>query len=239
MTEAAATHVRKALDKRGKGLGIRLGVTTSGCSGMAYVLEFVDDIQPDEIVFESHGVKVFVDPKSMVYLDGTELDFVREGLNEGFNFAIPMSRPSAAAGRVSPSDRSVFPGMQPDLARIISSCLTCPSLSISMSPILVHVTAICSAVSIPTAMPQHPSLSSASRYSSALVNEAYHTLKTGRARALPAWYAGDDTGEDTDTAMDRPSSWRRWSCAKAWLKRETLSTGRAPGELASSGGRRV
>tara|TARA_R110002072_G_scaffold4245_6_gene30002 strand:+ start:13961 stop:14236 length:276 start_codon:yes stop_codon:yes gene_type:complete len=74
---------------RGKGLGIRLGVTTSGCSGMAYVLEFVDAVQPEDQVFEDHGVKVIIDPKSMVYLDGTELDYVREGLNEGLQFRNP------------------------------------------------------------------------------------------------------------------------------------------------------
>ena len=80
ITQSAAKHVAGQLHSRGKGLGIRLGVTTSGCSGMAYVLEFVDEVQPEDQVFEDHGVKVFIDPKSMVYLDGTELDFVREGL---------------------------------------------------------------------------------------------------------------------------------------------------------------
>lgn len=79
LTESAAQHVSGQLDARGKGLGIRLGVTTSGCSGMAYVLEFVDEQEPEDEVFEGHGVKVFIDPKSMVYLEGTELDFVREG----------------------------------------------------------------------------------------------------------------------------------------------------------------
>lgn len=89
LTEAAANHVAGQLDSRGKGLGIRLGITTSGCSGMAYVLEFVDDQAPEDQVFEAHGVKVFIDPKSMVYLDGTELDYVREGLNEGLQFRNP------------------------------------------------------------------------------------------------------------------------------------------------------
>lgn len=77
------------LNHRGKGLGLRLGVRTSGCSGMAYVLEFVDEINDDDIVFEDKGVKVIIDGKSMVYLDGTELDFVKEGLNEGFKFNNP------------------------------------------------------------------------------------------------------------------------------------------------------
>lgn len=89
ITEAAAKHVAAQLAGRGKGLGIRLGVTTSGCSGMAYVLEFVDEPAPEDLVFEEHGVKVFVDPKSLVYLDGTVLDFVREGLNEGLQFRNP------------------------------------------------------------------------------------------------------------------------------------------------------
>lgn len=89
LTEAAARHVASQLAARGRGLGIRLGVTTSGCSGMAYVLEFVDQEQSEDSVFEELGVRVFIDPKSMVYLDGTELDFVREGLNEGLQFRNP------------------------------------------------------------------------------------------------------------------------------------------------------
>jgi iron-sulfur cluster assembly protein len=89
LTQSAADHVAGQLVTRGKGLGIRLGVTTSGCSGMAYVLEFVDEVRSEDSVFEGHGVKVFIDPKSMVYLDGTELDFVREGLNEGLQFRNP------------------------------------------------------------------------------------------------------------------------------------------------------
>lgn len=89
ITESAARHVASQLAGRGHGLGIRLGVTTSGCSGMAYVLEFVDEQAAEDRVFEAHGVRVFVDPKSLVYLDGTELDYVREGLNEGLQFRNP------------------------------------------------------------------------------------------------------------------------------------------------------
>ncbi|MEY3037548.1 iron-sulfur cluster assembly protein IscA [Marinobacterium sp. LSUCC0821] len=89
MTSAAAKHVAAYLGKRGKGIGIRLGVKTSGCSGMAYVLEYVDQLEEEDSVFEFDGVKVVVDPKSLVYLDGTELDFVKEGLNEGFQFNNP------------------------------------------------------------------------------------------------------------------------------------------------------
>lgn len=89
MSDAAVQHVARYLEKRGHGFGIRLGVRTSGCSGMAYVLEFVDDKQPEDEVFESKGVRIVIDPKSLLYLDGTELDFVKEGLNEGFKFNNP------------------------------------------------------------------------------------------------------------------------------------------------------
>ena len=89
ISEAAAEHVGSQLAARGKGLGIRVGVRTSGCSGMAYVLEFVDEQVDEDQMFEGHGVKVFVDPKSLVYIDGTELDFVKEGLNEGLQFRNP------------------------------------------------------------------------------------------------------------------------------------------------------
>jgi iron-sulfur cluster assembly protein len=89
VTEAAAGHVQRQLDARGHGEGIRIGVKTSGCSGLAYVLEFVDAIQPEDEVFEDFGVKLFVDPKSLVYLDGTIVDFSKEGLNEGLEFRNP------------------------------------------------------------------------------------------------------------------------------------------------------
>jgi len=89
MTEPAAKHVASFLAHRGKGIGLRLGVKTSGCSGMAYVLEFVDVLNDDDEVFIDKGVKIIIDKKSLVYLDGTELDFVKEGLNEGFEFNNP------------------------------------------------------------------------------------------------------------------------------------------------------
>ncbi|WP_268799809.1 iron-sulfur cluster assembly protein IscA [Pseudomonas huanghezhanensis] len=98
MTEAAAKHVQRSLSGRGKGGGVRLGVRTTGCSGLAYVLEFVDEAQSEDTVFELHGVKVIIDPKSLVYLDGTELDFVKEGLNEGFKFNNPNSRGECGCG---------------------------------------------------------------------------------------------------------------------------------------------
>lgn len=98
LTEKAATHIQNFLTKRGKGEGIRLGVKTSGCSGMAYTLEFVDNIDPEDMVFEGYGVKVFVDPKSHVYLDGTELDYVKEGLQEGFKFTNPNVKDECGCG---------------------------------------------------------------------------------------------------------------------------------------------
>ena len=89
MTTAAAERVRNFLQNRGKGLGLRVGVKTTGCSGLAYVLEFVDALNDDDQVFEEHGLKLIVDGKSLVYIDGTQLDFVKEGLNEGFQFKNP------------------------------------------------------------------------------------------------------------------------------------------------------
>ncbi|MGV6859253.1 MAG: iron-sulfur cluster assembly protein IscA [bacterium] len=89
LTDTAAQRVEDFLEKRGSGIGLRLGVKTTGCSGMAYVMEFVDELDEGDTVFESNGVKVIVDPKSLVYLDGTEVDYTREGLNEGFKFGNP------------------------------------------------------------------------------------------------------------------------------------------------------
>ena len=98
VTERAAKHVSNFLAKRGKGIGLRLGVRTTGCSGMAYKLEFVDEAQAEDIRFDSNGVTVFVDPKSLAYLDGTELDFAREGLNEGFKFNNPNVKNTCGCG---------------------------------------------------------------------------------------------------------------------------------------------
>lgn len=98
VSESAAKHISNFLSKRGKGVGIRLGVRTSGCSGMAYKLEFVDEIAEGDIEFDSNGVKVITDTKSLAYLDGTELDFVREGLNEGFKFNNPKERDRCGCG---------------------------------------------------------------------------------------------------------------------------------------------
>lgn len=98
LTEAAAAHVTRYLARRGKGIGLRLGVRTTGCSGLAYKLEFADEAQDGDESFDSHGVRVFVDPKSLAYLDGTELDFVRDGLNEGFQFNNPNVKSECGCG---------------------------------------------------------------------------------------------------------------------------------------------
>jgi iron-sulfur cluster assembly protein len=98
LTENAAQRVKGFLAKRGKGEGLRLGVRSSGCSGKAYVIEYADAIQPEDRVFESHGVKVIVDAKSLIYLDGTEVDFSKEGLTEGFKFNNPNVKDSCGCG---------------------------------------------------------------------------------------------------------------------------------------------
>lgn len=98
LTPAAARHVEKSLARRGSGIGLRLAVKTSGCNGFAYGLEFVDATNADDACFEHHGVKVIVDPRSLSMLDGTELDFVREGLNEGFKFNNPNATANCGCG---------------------------------------------------------------------------------------------------------------------------------------------
>jgi iron-sulfur cluster assembly protein len=98
LTPAAASHIEKYLARRGKGVGLRLGVKTTGCSGLAYKLEYADAVQPEDVVFESNGIKVMVDPKSLAYIDGTELDFARDGLNEGFKFNNPNVQSECGCG---------------------------------------------------------------------------------------------------------------------------------------------
>jgi iron-sulfur cluster assembly protein len=98
LTEQAAKHVARYIERRGQGQGLRLGVRTTGCSGLAYKLEYVDAPNGEDVIFESHGVKVFVDPKSLPYLEGTELDFQREGLNEGFKFSNPNVKNECGCG---------------------------------------------------------------------------------------------------------------------------------------------
>lgn len=98
LSDSAAERVKSFMANRGKGLGIRLGVKTTGCSGLAYVLEFVDELEEDDVVFEDKGVKVIVDPKSKLYLDGTRLEFKKEGLNEGFEFVNPNVKGECGCG---------------------------------------------------------------------------------------------------------------------------------------------
>ena len=98
LSEVAANRVRHFLENRGKGIGLRLGVKTTGCSGLAYVLEFVDELKDDDEVFETRGVKVVVDRKSLVYLDGTEVDFAKVGLQEGFQFRNPNAKDACGCG---------------------------------------------------------------------------------------------------------------------------------------------
>ncbi len=98
LTESAALKVKNQLEKRGKGLGIRLGVKTTGCSGLQYVLEFVDTVYDSDHIYESNGVHIYIDSKSITYLSGIEMDWVRNGLNEGFEFRNPNERDRCGCG---------------------------------------------------------------------------------------------------------------------------------------------
>ncbi|ALU43007.1 MULTISPECIES: iron-sulfur cluster assembly protein IscA [Pseudoalteromonas] len=98
LTESAAGRVQTFLANRGKGIGLRVGIKTTGCSGLAYVLEFVDELDEGDEVFEERGVKIIVDAKSLVYIDGTELDYTKEGLNEGFKFINPNQKDECGCG---------------------------------------------------------------------------------------------------------------------------------------------
>ena len=98
LTEPAVARVKHFLTNRGSGIGVRVGVTTTGCSGLAYLIEFVDEVNPDDQIIEQDGILIIVDKKSSVYLDGTEVDFVREGLNEGFQFNNPNQKGACGCG---------------------------------------------------------------------------------------------------------------------------------------------
>jgi len=98
LTEAAAERVRHFLAERGRGVGMRVGVARSGCSGFAYVVDFADEVADDDVVSESHGVKVLVDAKSLPYVDGMEIDFAREGLNETFQYHNPNVKSLCGCG---------------------------------------------------------------------------------------------------------------------------------------------
>ena len=98
LTPAAADRVRNFLASRGHGVGLRLGVKKTGCSGYAYVVNYADEVGPSDVVFEDSGVKVIVDPESLRYVDGTEIDFVKQGLNEAFQFRNPNVRGECGCG---------------------------------------------------------------------------------------------------------------------------------------------
>ena len=98
LTQAAAERVKSFLASRGKGLGLRLGVRKTGCSGFAYVVNYADDTAASDLVFEDRGVKVFVDPSSLALIDGTTVDFVKQGLNEAFRFQNPNVKGECGCG---------------------------------------------------------------------------------------------------------------------------------------------
>ena len=98
LTQSAATRVRSFLEKRGRGVGLRIGVRKSGCSGYAYTIDYADAIDADDVVFDRDGVKVIVDPKSLDLIDGTEVDFVKDGLNEAFKFRNPNVKGECGCG---------------------------------------------------------------------------------------------------------------------------------------------
>ena len=89
LTDSAAYRVRTHLEKRGTGIGLRLGVTQTGCSGYSYVINYAEEIDESDVVFEDKGIKVVVDPEALQLIDGTEVDFVKNGLNEAFSFRNP------------------------------------------------------------------------------------------------------------------------------------------------------
>jgi len=98
VTNTASNRIKRNLTQRGQGMGIRLGVRTTGCSGLAYVLEYVDTLAPEDTAFEQDGFVVVVDPKSLSLMDGLEVDYVRQGLNEGFEFKNPNEKDRCGCG---------------------------------------------------------------------------------------------------------------------------------------------
>lgn len=98
LTESAAQRIQEQLDKRGHGLGLRVGVKASGCSGYSYVIDYADEIKPEDEVFEAHGARLVVDSQSLPLLDGTTLDFRREGLNQMFRFLNPNAKDACGCG---------------------------------------------------------------------------------------------------------------------------------------------
>lgn len=98
LTESAAERVRGYLERRGHGVGLRLGIKKTGCSGYAYVIDYADDINPDDVVFDVLDVKVIVDNDSLQLIDGTQVDFVKEGINEAFKFRNPNVKGECGCG---------------------------------------------------------------------------------------------------------------------------------------------
>lgn len=98
LTPSAEQQIKTLISRRQKGIGVRLGVKTTGCSGLAYVFEYVDQIQPGDFEQAFAGFMMFIDPKSLVYLSGTTVDFVRNGLNEGFEFSNPNEQARCGCG---------------------------------------------------------------------------------------------------------------------------------------------
>lgn len=98
VTERAARHVNNYLQRQGHGVGVRLGIKTTGCSGFAYQLEYADEAAAQDVVFEQHGTKLFIAPENLALLDGTEIDYVRNGLNESFQFTNPNERDRCGCG---------------------------------------------------------------------------------------------------------------------------------------------
>jgi iron-sulfur cluster assembly protein len=98
VTNNAAIRIKDFIQKRGKGIGLRVGVKTTGCSGLAYKLEFVDTVNEDDVLFISHDVSIIVDKKSLEYIDGTMLDYTKEGLQEGFKFTNPNVKDECGCG---------------------------------------------------------------------------------------------------------------------------------------------
>jgi iron-sulfur cluster assembly protein len=98
LTPAAADRIRKFIASRGQGLGLKLGVRKTGCSGFAYVINYADQAAPQDLVFEDQGVKVFVDPDSLRLIDGTTVDFVKQGLSESFRFLNPNIKGECGCG---------------------------------------------------------------------------------------------------------------------------------------------
>lgn len=98
LTDAAADRIKSFIQRRGRGIGLRVGVRKTGCSGLAYVVDYADAIESGDAVFEDKGVKVVINPSSLAYLDGAVVDFAREGFNEGFRFSNPNEKDRCGCG---------------------------------------------------------------------------------------------------------------------------------------------